>query len=96
MIFPRNSMQNYNKYLSKSKLTKTGIKTSIAVEGSDGHLPPMEIGGSDLDNDILAYLEGQIRERETIGSSSYGTDGHISESGVHAKEFLLVKNIKKA
>ena len=81
----------------KAKLTKNakGI-TSIAVEGSDGHLAPMEVGGNNLDNDILAFLEGQIKQRETLGSASYGSEGHISESGVHSKEFLLVKNIKKA
>lgn len=82
----------------KAKLTTNRFtgQIGIVVEGSDGHSNPIELGGNDLDDAILSFIEGQIKERETIGTASFGDENHIVESGVHSKQFMLVKNIKKA
>ena len=90
-------MGESNISVTKAKLTniRNTANLGIAVEGSDGHHEPIELGGNDLDDAILAFIEGQIKERETIGTASYGDENHIVESGVHSKQFMLMKNIKK-
>ncbi len=68
----------------------------LVVDGQDGHNLPIKLGGNDFDDCISKYLEGAIDRRETVGTPSYGQDGHIAEKGLHSKRYLFAKDIKKA
>ena len=78
-------------------VARAGIfRNQIIVDGNEGHNEPLSIGGIDVDQAIVDNVYNSISERETIGSPSAGQDGHISESGVYSKQYLLMKDIKKA
>ena len=77
----------------KASLLQNG---KLVVDGADGHLPPCNVGGNDIDDAVAAYIEGCIHKRETVGTPSYGTEGHIQEKGLHSKQYLFMKDIKKA
>ena len=68
----------------------------LSVDGADGHSAPKEIGGDDIDDAVARYIEDAIAARETVGSPSYGQEGHIFERGLHSKQYLFMKDIKKA
>ena len=68
----------------------------VMVDGQDGHSTPLSIGGNDIDNSIFAHIESSISQRETIGTESFGSESHIVEQGLHSKQYLFLKNIKKA
>lgn len=68
----------------------------VVVEPAADHSPPAEIGGNDVDFSIADYIENSILKRETVGSPSYGETGHIYEEGLQAKQYLFLKEIKKA
>ncbi len=72
------------------------LNNRIAVDGVEGHNPPYHMGGIDVDEAIVSYLESSIKDRETIGSPSAGMEGHIDEASVYSKQYLLMKDIKKA
>lgn len=72
------------------------LNGQIIIDGVDGHNEPKYIGGIDVDEAIVRKLEGSVLSRETIGSPSAGSTGHISEQGVYGKQYLLMKDIKKA
>ena len=72
------------------------FRNQIIVDGNEGHNEPLSIGGIDIDQAIVNSVYEAIADRETIGSPSSGQDGHISESGVYSKQYLLMKDIKKA
>ena len=67
----------------------------ILVDAQEGHSPPFEIGGNDIDEAIANYLEDGIKDRETVGSPSAGQPGHIYESSLCYEQYLLMKDIKK-
>ncbi len=69
---------------------------AIIIDGKDGHNDPIEIGGHDVDEAIVRRLEGMIFDREIIGTPSSGKKGHIIESGIYSKQYLLMKDIKRA
>ena len=78
-------------------VARAGIfRNQIIIDGNEGHNEPLSIGGIDVDQAIVDNVYNSILERETIGSPSAGKDGHISESGVYSKQYLLMKDIKKA
>lgn len=68
----------------------------LVVEGADGHSAPCDIGGNDIDSAIAKYIEQCIYNRETVGTPSHGNEGHIYESGLESKQYLFMKDIKKA
>ena len=68
----------------------------ILMDSVAGHSLPLEIGGSNIDEAIATYLEGCIRDRETVGSPSADKQGHIFENGLCSEQYLLMKDIKKA
>lgn len=72
------------------------ISGGLAVDGVDGHSAPLSLGGNDIDDAVAEYLETRMHKRETMGSPSYGSDGHIQESGLSSKQYLFVKDIKMA
>ncbi len=71
-------------------------KVCVIVDGSDGHSLPIALGGGDVDEAVENYLESAIHNRETVGTPSAGSDGHIYEFGLDKKQYLLLKEIKKA
>ncbi len=71
-------------------------KVCVIVDGADGHSLPIALGGGDVDEAVENYLEKAIRNRETVGTPSAGADGHIYEFGLDKKQYLLLKEIKKA
>ena len=78
-------------------VARIGVKGgSIIIDGQDGHNEPLSIGGVDVDEAIVRRLEKSIAQRETIGTPPFGKDGHISETGIYGKQYLLMKDIKKA
>lgn len=82
--------------VAKAKVISDAGFNGVVIDAQDGHLLPIEIGGDDIDSAIVQYLEGTIERRETIGSPAYGELGHIMEKGLHSKQYLLMKNVKKA
>lgn len=82
--------------IAKAKLVTQGDFNGIAVDSIEGHSAPKELGGDDIDRAIVDYLERSVERRETMGSASYGTVGHIVERGVHSKQYLLMKSVKQA
>lgn len=69
---------------------------NVVVEPSADHSLPINIGGNDVDFSIADYIEGTISRRETVGSPSFGEQGHIFEEGLQAKQYQFLKEIKKA
>lgn len=69
---------------------------SLVVEGVEGHNEPLSVGGINVDEAINDFLEYGIGKRETMGAPSFGGDGRINEHGVYGKQYLLMKDIKKA
>lgn len=67
----------------------------LVVDGVDGHNGPCELGGNDIDDSIAEFIESTIRGRETVGTPSHGAEGHIYEHGLHSKQYLFTKDIKK-
>ena len=80
--------------ISLVKVTFAG--GGISVDGVDGHNPPEQIGGKDIDDAVAQYIEEQMSGRETMGRPSSGEEGHISESALNTKQYLFVKDIKSA
>ena len=74
----------------------TDAGLGILTDSPEPHSPPLELGGSDIDRAIVAHLERCIRDRETVGSPSAGSAGHIYENGLCSAQYLLMKDIKKA
>ncbi len=68
----------------------------IIVDGVGGHNPPIHVGGIDVDQAIVEDLDKSVACRETIGSPSFGEEGHIAEESVYGKQYLFMKAIKKA
>ena len=78
-------------------VTRAGfINDQIFVDGVEGHNEPLELGGIDVDQSIVEYIYDAIEDRETIGSPSSGIKGHVFEQGVYGKQYLLMKDVKKA
>lgn len=69
---------------------------NVVVEPAADHSMPVQIGGNDVDFSIADYIENSILKRETVGSPSFGDEGHIYEEGLQAKQYLFLKEIKKA
>ncbi len=69
---------------------------AVTIEGEDGHNPPLAVGGMDVDEALVGYIEGTISQRETPGTPSYGSEGHLAEEGLQAKQYLLMKDLKQA
>lgn len=69
---------------------------NIFIDGADGHSPPLPLGGTDVDEKVLDFVEKEIASRETVGTPSEGDPAHIYERGLHSKQYLLMKNIKNA
>ena len=69
---------------------------NVVVEPAADHSPPIGIGGNDVDFSIAEYIEKSIERRETVGSPPFGEDGHIYEEGLQTKQYLFLKEIKKA
>ncbi|MCH5350846.1 MAG: hypothetical protein J1F39_02625 [Clostridiales bacterium] len=72
------------------------IDGAVAIDGEDGHNTPQKIGGIDVDEALVGHIESTIKERETPGTPSYGTSGHLVESGLQSKQYLLMKDLKQA
>ncbi|MDE6557865.1 MAG: hypothetical protein K2K39_02040, partial [Clostridia bacterium] len=68
----------------------------VVVEPAADHSAPVIIGGNDVDFCIADSIERSIARRETVGSPSYGEAGHIYEEGLQSKQYLFLKEIKKA
>ena len=69
---------------------------NVVVEPAADHSPPVNIGGNDVDFSIADYIERSIYRRETVGSPSFGEQGHIYEEGLQSKQYQFLKEIKKA
>lgn len=69
---------------------------NVVVEPAADHSPPINIGGNDVDFCIAEYIENSIIRRETVGSPPFGEEGHIHEEGLQTKQYLFLKEIKKA
>ncbi len=72
------------------------VGETLVVDGADGHSAPLSVGGRDVDEAVASYIESEIGAAETVGTPSYGEDGHIRESGLYSKQYLFMKEIKKA
>ena len=66
------------------------------MDAADGHNPPCDIGGNDIDEAVARHLEFFVQRSETPGTPSYGTEGHITEHTLDSKQYLFLKNIKDA
>ncbi|MBR5439350.1 MAG: hypothetical protein IKV61_03945 [Clostridia bacterium] len=101
--FHRGAVRNNESFLvfdmgeEEISVTRTGfINNQIFVDGVEGHNEPLQLGGIDVDQAIVENIYKSIADRETIGSPSAGKKGHIFERGVFGKQYLLMKDVKKA
>ena len=101
--FHRGAVQNGESFLvfdmgeEDISVTRAGfLKNQIYVDGVEGHNEPLQLGGIDVDQAIVEYIYDSISDRETIGSPSSDKKGHIFERGVYGKQYLLMKDVKKA
>lgn len=72
------------------------LSTGLAVDGTDGHNDPENLGGNDIDDAVAAFLEGRLSGRESMGRPSSGEDGYHAEDSLNSKQYLFVKDIKTA
>ncbi len=81
----------------KTFVAKTNIQRSgVSIDGLEGHSSPIDLGGNDIDNAVANFLERRMEDRETMGSPSAGSDGHVYERGLLTKQYLFLKEIKMA
>ena len=83
-------------FVAKTHLFGSGTKKKISIDGVEGHVSAIDLGGNDVDRAVADYLEKIMRERETIGSPSPGNPGHIYERGLLHKQYLFLQDIKSA
>ncbi|MGN1103764.1 MAG: hypothetical protein ACI4QI_02695 [Candidatus Coproplasma sp.] len=81
--------------ISVVKCFLNGAK-KVVVEAAADHSKPVKVGGNDVDFNIAGFIEDKIKDRETVGSPSAGSVGHIHEEGLQTKQYLFLKEIKKA
>lgn len=81
--------------ISVAKLSISSDGKTVLVDGVDGHNEPMNIGGNDIDYAVRDFIEGEVKDRETLGVPEDMTD-FTAEQGMHSKQFLLMSEIKKA
>lgn len=79
-----------------SVVQATIMNSQVLIDGAEDHNGPIDIGGNNVDEAIVEYLEGNINDRETIGTASAGDPSHIVEDSVYSKQYLLMKDVKKA
>lgn len=72
------------------------VGSSVTIEGEEGHNLPVALGGTDVDEALVKYIESTIERRETPGTPSYGNEGHLFEEGLQSKQYLLMKDLKQA
>ena len=70
------------------------LNGQVSIDGVEGHSEPISIGGNHVDRALVTYMENKIEGRQTIGTPSAGTEGHIYEDSVASKQYLLMKNVK--
>ena len=70
----------------------------LYVDGVEGHMEALHIGGINVDYAIAEHIENAIHERDTVGtpSSTSGKPGHIYEDALISKQYLFMKGVKKA
>ena len=68
----------------------------VSIDGVEGHSRPCAIGGNDIDEAIVHFLENRVNNRETFGTPSAGEEGHIREGSAYGKQYMLMKEVKKA
>ena len=71
------------------------IKGAVTIDGEDGHNLPVKLGGMDIDEALVDYINSTIQEREVPGNPSFGEEGHIVEGGMQSKQYLLMKDLKQ-
>lgn len=72
------------------------VSAGILIDSREAHSKPAEIGGSDIDEKIAAFIDRAIYDRESIGYPSSGEYGHIYENGLFVNQYLMMKDIKKS
>ena len=72
------------------------VRGQVTIDGVEGHSRPAEIGGNDVDEAIVRRLEERVFNRETLGTPSAGEEGHIREESAYGKQYMLMKDVKKA
>ncbi len=81
----------------KISVVKAGLLSGgVAVDGTDGHNDPENLGGNDIDDAVAAFFEGRLSGRESMGRPSCGEDGYHAEESLNSKQYLFVKDIKTA
>lgn len=83
-------------FVAKANLYGKGAGKGLSIDGVEGHNPPVDLGGNDIDRAVYNYLENFMREKETMGCPSAGAVGHIYESGLRTKQYQFLQEIKSA
>ncbi|MBQ8689062.1 MAG: hypothetical protein IJ515_01715 [Clostridia bacterium] len=99
----RNAVKNEQSFLvfdmgeeTISVVQATIMNNQVLIDGDEDHNAPIDIGGNNVDEALVNYLEGNINDRETIGSAPAGEPGHIVEDSAYSKQYLLMKDVKNA
>lgn len=81
----------------RTSVVKVGFsRAGVSVDGADGHNPPADIGGKDIDYAVASHIDVCMSGRETMGRPSRGQIGHIAETALNSKQYLFLKDIKSA
>lgn len=101
--FHRKSLKNNDKVLvfdmgeEQVSVVKASYDTKgLALDCVDGHSPSLDVGGNDVDEAVADYIEAMIGQRETMGTPSYGEEGHLIETGLYAMQYQFLREIKCA
>ena len=78
--------------ISVAKVTLSP-ENSLIVDGVEGHMTPLPIGGVNVDDAIADCVQGNITERHPIGMEA-GTD--FREEILVSKQYQFMKNVKNA
>ncbi len=65
----------------------------LAVDGADSHLPPVQVGGNDIDLLVKSLLDSKLSCRLPLGQTE---EHHVAESGTYKQQYNLMRTIKKA
>ncbi len=101
--YHRKSLKNKDKVLvfdmgeEQVSVVKGSYNTKgLALDCVDGHSPSLDVGGNDVDEAVADYIEKQIEKRETMGTPSFGEEGHLIETGLYAMQYRFMREIKCA
>ncbi len=81
--------------ISVNKITLTKSDT-LVVDGVEGHVAPLDLGGINIDYAIADYVESDMHNRDAVGAPGSASNDKLHEDALVSKQYLFMKSVKKA